>query len=93
MDQNSGEKGRFSKMLREREPTERTLMMGLKLAYRSIQAREKYPEKFTIEDLFRVAALLNKPLEDVITALVEEVKESGRMPTVRSRTDSQPQKA
>ena len=68
-------------------------MMGLKLSYRSIQYREHFPEKLTMKDLFRVAALLNKPLEDVIQTVLDEVMDSGRMPTVRTRAESDRQEA
>ncbi|MBO3272039.1 hypothetical protein [Hymenobacter defluvii] len=81
--------GPFSKMLRAKNPTERTLMMGLKLAYRSIQDREFFPEKLTIEELFRVSALLNIPLDEVINTVVGEVHQSGRMPTVRINSERQ----
>lgn len=66
-------------MLRASQPTERTLMNELNLSYNSIKQREKFPEKLKIGELFRVAALLNKPLDEVFKTVLDEINASGRM--------------
>lgn len=81
----------FKELIRhESRITDRDLMAIMKVSFTTLKERERDPSKLSMEQLFRVAAHLEKPLDYVMGLVLAEVQEKVQQETEALRAGNQP---
>jgi transposase len=65
----------FSEMIRSKKFTVRELNTHLRMATASIKKSEEDPSRMSLGDVFRLADLLDEPIEKVMAELLQQIEQ------------------